>query len=206
MRRMSRVFRFAGKWRRSWARPGLSLIPCVALLAGCVEAERPALSLLAEADRQQIATTRQEALENSKVGESLNWSNAETGHLGTVTPTRTYYTDSGEPCRDYQETVTVEGKTDIYFGTACRDAEGLWTEQAESAYDQYQYSPASRYYGYPYYDYYPPIHPGYPYFPYFYGSYGYRHYGHYYGPHYGRYRYPSHRSHGYIGFYSSFGY
>lgn len=206
MREMSRMFRFATKWRRMWAGRWVLLLPSLAVLAGCVEAERPAVSLLAEADRQQIASTRQEALENSKVGESVNWSNDETGHLGTVTPTRTYYADSGEPCRDYQETATVEGKTDIYFGSACRNADGVWTEQAESAYDRYPYSPPAGYYGYSYYDYYPPIHPGYPYFPYFYSGFGYRHYGHYYGPRYGRYYYPSHRAHGYIGFSSSFGY
>jgi surface antigen len=43
-----------------------------------------------------------------------------------VTPTRTYQQSSGEYCREYQQTVTVGGKTQEAYGTACRQPDGTW--------------------------------------------------------------------------------
>ena len=33
---------------------------------------------------------------------------------------------SGNTCREYQSTVTVGGKTEQAYGTACRQADGSW--------------------------------------------------------------------------------
>ena len=43
-----------------------------------------------------------------------------------MTPTRTFQTASGQPCREYQQTVTIGGKTEEAYGTACRQPDGTW--------------------------------------------------------------------------------
>ena len=80
-----------------------------------------------EADLAKMAEATQQALENNKVGVSTNWSVEGSTHLGTATVTRTFEDDSGAPCREFQETVTIDGETQAAFGTACRDVEGNWT-------------------------------------------------------------------------------
>ena len=42
-----------------------------------------------------------------------------------VTPTRTYKTAERD-CRDYEQTVIVDGREEIIHGTACREPDGTW--------------------------------------------------------------------------------
>ena len=81
---------------------------------------------LDRADRLAMRNTFEKALERNRTGRSSAWRNPDTGHAGTVTPTRTYRTASGGPCREYQQTVTIGGKTETAFGTSCRQADGSW--------------------------------------------------------------------------------
>ncbi len=61
------------------------------------------------------------------VGETVAWNNPESGHSGTVTPIRDgTNTQTGAYCREYQTTVTVGGKTEEAYGTACRQPDGSW--------------------------------------------------------------------------------
>ncbi len=81
---------------------------------------------LDNADRAAMHRTSQSALETAKVGSTSNWSNPDSGNSGTITPTKTYQAPSGEYCREYQQTVTVGGKTEQAYGTACRQPDGSW--------------------------------------------------------------------------------
>ncbi len=81
---------------------------------------------LDRADRLAMKQTSQTALETNPVGRTSSWSNPDSGHSGTVTPTRTYQTASGSPCREYQQTVTIDGKTEQAYGRACRQPDGSW--------------------------------------------------------------------------------
>lgn len=81
---------------------------------------------LDKADRLEAERTANNALEYNKSGETSSWTNPDSGHQGTITPTQTTYTDSGQPCREYQQTVTIGGKTEQAYGTACRQADGSW--------------------------------------------------------------------------------
>jgi surface antigen len=81
---------------------------------------------LDSADRMAMQRTSQGALESNQTGQSSSWSNPDSGHSGTVTPTRTYQTASGDPCREYQQTVTIDGKTEQAHGRACRQPDGSW--------------------------------------------------------------------------------
>lgn len=81
---------------------------------------------LDKADKLYAARTSQSALEGNRTGQSSQWSNPDTGHSGSVTPTRTYKSKSGEVCREFQQTIVVGGREENGFGTACREADGSW--------------------------------------------------------------------------------
>lgn len=68
----------------------------------------------------------QRALETSRTGYTTTWDNPDTGAQYAFEPTRTYQTASGSYCREYQTTVTVGGKQEQGYGTACRQPDGSW--------------------------------------------------------------------------------
>lgn len=74
-----------------------------------------------ETDRIKTART----LETVRTGVSSQWRNPDTGHIYTVTPTRTYETGTG-PCREYSVRAQIGGKAETVYGTACRQADGSW--------------------------------------------------------------------------------
>ncbi len=81
---------------------------------------------LDRADQAHARQTTSSALEGNRIGQTASWRNPDSGNHGTVTPTRTYTARSGTPCREYQTTVTVDGRTVQGHGTACREADGSW--------------------------------------------------------------------------------
>ncbi|MBJ26805.1 MAG: hypothetical protein CMM30_00450 [Rhodospirillaceae bacterium] len=81
---------------------------------------------LDKADQLYAERTAQTSLESAPTGETSSWANPDNGHEGTFTPTDTYYIDDYTPCREYQQTVTIGGRTETAYGTACRDANGDW--------------------------------------------------------------------------------
>ncbi|RBP49703.1 RT0821/Lpp0805 family surface protein [Arenicella xantha] len=64
------------------------------------------------------------ALEDNPVGQTTSWSDPD-GKTHSVTPTRTYY-QGNVPCREFRQTVEIDGKTEIMQGEACRQADGTW--------------------------------------------------------------------------------
>lgn len=81
---------------------------------------------LDKADKTYAANTYHRALETQPSGTSTVWKNPDSGNTGTVTPTRTYQESAGQYCREYQQTVTVAGRTENAFGKACRQPDGSW--------------------------------------------------------------------------------
>ncbi|HYB09312.1 MAG TPA: RT0821/Lpp0805 family surface protein [Alphaproteobacteria bacterium] len=81
---------------------------------------------LDRADQLAMQRTTQTSLETTPIGQSSAWQNPDTGHSGTVTPVRTYQTDAGQYCREFQQTVTISGQTQQAYGTACRQPDGSW--------------------------------------------------------------------------------
>jgi len=67
----------------------------------------------------------QQVLESSPTGSTVAWNNPDTDVDYSVTPTRTYESDSG-PCRDYTTEAVIEGRAEIVHGTACRSDDGSW--------------------------------------------------------------------------------
>ncbi|MFZ2620055.1 MAG: RT0821/Lpp0805 family surface protein [Alphaproteobacteria bacterium] len=64
--------------------------------------------------------------QNAPVGQPVQWYNPETGNGGSITTTREGQTRSGDYCREFQQTITVGGKTEKAYGTACRQPDGSW--------------------------------------------------------------------------------
>lgn len=60
------------------------------------------------------------------IGETIAWNNARSGNHGTVTPVRDGTSSSGRYCREFQQSVTVAGKTQQGYGIACRQPDGSW--------------------------------------------------------------------------------
>ncbi len=82
--------------------------------------------LLTDFDRQLIVQATQDSLEFNKVGESTLWENETNGRVGSATPTATRDEDSDRPCRDFRQTVGIEGTTTTAYDTACRNGDGTW--------------------------------------------------------------------------------
>jgi surface antigen len=83
-------------------------------------------SMLDDRDKRLAAESAHKALESTPSGKSVAWTNPDTGHTGSVTPTRTYQQPNGAYCREYQQTVTIGGKQEQSYGTACRQPDGNW--------------------------------------------------------------------------------
>jgi surface antigen len=81
---------------------------------------------LDKADRLYAERTAQRSLENTRSGRTSTWTNPDSGHSGTFTPTNTYQSRDGLDCRDFTQTATIDGRTEEVHGTACRQADGTW--------------------------------------------------------------------------------
>ena len=85
-------------------------------------------NMLDQRDKRMAAEAQQRALETAPTGKPVAWTNPDTGHQGTATPVRTY--QSGDTyCREFQNTVTIDGKQEKAYGTACRQPDGSWKVQ-----------------------------------------------------------------------------
>lgn len=81
---------------------------------------------LDKADRAQMEQASQRATA-APIGQQISWRNPDSGNSGTITPTREGTNNAtGEYCREFQQTVTVGGKSEQAFGTACRQPDGSW--------------------------------------------------------------------------------
>jgi surface antigen len=83
-------------------------------------------NLLDQRDKQMAAEAAHRAMETAPTGKPVAWNNPDSGHSGTVTPTKTYQTADGTYCREYQTTVLIDGKQERATGTACRQPDGSW--------------------------------------------------------------------------------
>lgn len=75
-------------------------------------------------DRQDEANM-QRAVSTVPVGQQAQWTNNK-GAEYTVRPVKNYRSPSNQYCREYQTTVTVNGKTQQAYGKACRQPDGSW--------------------------------------------------------------------------------
>ena len=103
---------------------GQTALAVVGALAGAWAGKQIVTSLNAQ-DRHyydQAATRAQEA----PVGQAITWYNPQSGAQGSITPTREGQDTTGAYCREYQQTISVGGKTQKAYGQACRQPDGSW--------------------------------------------------------------------------------
>jgi len=81
---------------------------------------------LDRADQNYMQQTTFQTLEATPSGTTTSWRNPDSGNYGTVTPQRTYQSNSGQYCREFQQTVVVGGRQESAYGTACRQPDGSW--------------------------------------------------------------------------------
>ena len=77
------------------------------------------------ADRAQAERAHQRA-QAAPIGERISLNNPSSGNSGSVIATREGTSASGAYCRELQQTITVGGKSEQAYGTACRQADGSW--------------------------------------------------------------------------------
>jgi hypothetical protein len=58
------------------------------------------------------------------IGETITWNDG--GASGSVTPLRDGRTEDGEYCREFLQTVTIGGREEEAYGTACLKPDGAW--------------------------------------------------------------------------------
>ncbi len=67
-------------------------------------------------------------LESNRTGETSQWRDPD-GRQVSMTPRKTYYA-GGQPCRNYETEIIVEGRPEVATGTACRRSDGTWKIQS----------------------------------------------------------------------------
>lgn len=77
-------------------------------------------------DHKAINKATYSALENKESHSKTTWVNPDSGHAGSVTPTRTIEMADGRFCREYTSMVEVGGQAETAYGTACRQDDGSW--------------------------------------------------------------------------------
>lgn len=81
---------------------------------------------LDRADQMALQQNTQRAF-TSPLNEPIVWNNPDNGNRVIVTPTREgRVASSGSYCREFQQTITVGGRTEQAFGTACQQPDGSW--------------------------------------------------------------------------------
>ena len=76
-----------------------------------------------ETDRMKA----QNAFEYNRSNEPTSWRNPDTGNAYTVTPTRTYTSQSSnQSCREYTTDAVIDGRHETIVGNACRQPDGTW--------------------------------------------------------------------------------
>jgi surface antigen len=82
---------------------------------------------LSNRDKEQMSQTTQQSLENGQRGQTSSWRNPDSGASGTVTPrSDSYKTANGNTCRDFDQSVSLQGQTSSGNGTACKNPDGTW--------------------------------------------------------------------------------
>jgi surface antigen len=91
--------------------------------------EQRASQALAEREIQIAALADravQDALENALSGAAVSLSDAHLAGMVSITPTRTYQSETKHWCREFTESVMIDGQQTTRFGIACRESEGGW--------------------------------------------------------------------------------
>jgi surface antigen len=77
-------------------------------------------------DKRRAYAAQMQALQTGPSGAPVAWRNPDSGRYGSVVPGPAYQTN-GATCRQYTQTVYIDGTPQTARGTACRNPDGTWT-------------------------------------------------------------------------------
>ena len=125
---------FAARRRRAVARTALRwagpMAAAIAIVVGGHQwMEHRIEEALAEREARIAELTDravQQALESALSGVSVAVADEQVDGTVSITPTRTYRSESQHWCREFVERVMVEGEQVTRFGLACREKDGEW--------------------------------------------------------------------------------
>lgn len=104
---------------------GRLIAVAVGTLAGAMLGQELGRSI-DQSDQQMMSQSVQEGLEHNHNQETTRWTNPDNQHCGSLTPVKTYQTAQNDYCREYLQTVAIDGQERQAYGTACRTANGGW--------------------------------------------------------------------------------
>jgi surface antigen len=100
-----------------------------AVAAGTLLGAYAGSELGASLDRADTMYAQRSAGYAFDTGNQASWRNPESGNYGTITPQRSYQSADGNTCREYSQNITVGGKAQKAYGTACKQPDGSWRIQ-----------------------------------------------------------------------------
>jgi len=80
---------------------------------------------LDDQDRKRAYAAEIQALETGPSGAPVPWRNPDSGRYGNVVPGPPYFAN-GFSCRQFMETVYVDGRPQTGRWVACRNRDGTW--------------------------------------------------------------------------------
>jgi surface antigen len=104
----------------------LAIVLPLGACAGLTGSDPALYQSLADSDVHLASRTMQGTLESAPDGSTRSWVNEQTGHRGSLTPTRTYVSGSGSFCREYREELVVGEQSGCFYHAACRDENARW--------------------------------------------------------------------------------
>ncbi|MFC7334092.1 RT0821/Lpp0805 family surface protein [Rhodocista pekingensis] len=63
---------------------------------------------------------------STPLNQPIIWDNPDNGNRVVVTPTREGRTQAGAYCREFQQRITVGGRSEEAYGQACQQPDGSW--------------------------------------------------------------------------------
>lgn len=82
-----------------------------------------ALDLMSEHQQRTLEAAQVRAAA-APIGQTIVWNDA--GASGSVVTMRDGHTPTGQYCREFQQNVTIGGRTEQAYGTACLKPDGAW--------------------------------------------------------------------------------
>jgi surface antigen len=107
--------------------PPLGATLLLAACAGFTGGDPDLYQSMTDRDVALAAGLLQTTLESTPDGATRSWRSDDTGHRGSITPTRTYLSAAGHFCRDYREELTLGEQSGRFYHVACRaDDTATW--------------------------------------------------------------------------------
>jgi surface antigen len=98
----------------------------IAVPGGPAVAQTSSAYAYADDDIWILEDCTQDCLENAETNPTSDRENPDTQTTRSVTPIETFQNEVGQYCREYQKTITIEGRQHRAYGTACRMPDGSW--------------------------------------------------------------------------------